>query len=59
MSKVMYENVYGLWGQLNDDGNIVEGNAGFRGMPICPKCKEPTYNEDKCPFCGAELEYEV
>ena len=48
MSKVEYEEVYGLWG----------GKEGTAKMPICPKCKQPTYNEDICPFCKEELEYE-
>ena len=58
MSKVIYEDVYGLWGELNSDGNMLEKNIGVRGMPMCPKCKEPTYNEKVCPFCGEELKYE-
>lgn len=42
--KVIYEEFYGV--------------SGIQNMPMCPKCKEPTYSESKCPFCGTELEYE-
>ena len=52
MSKVIYEETYGLW--TNKNGQYF----GTKSFPMCPKCKEPTYNEDKCPFCGEELEYE-
>jgi len=50
MSKVNYEESYGIW-----DGDTKEG---IRMFPMCPKCNEPTYSDDKCPFCGEELEYE-
>lgn len=50
MSKVIYEEYYGIW-----SGDTREGT---QAMPMCPKCKEPTYSKDKCPFCGEELEYE-
>ena len=32
------------------------GIQGIYTMPMCPKCNEPTYSEEKCPFCGQELE---
>lgn len=47
MSKVVYEDSYGIW----RDG------LGTAQIPVCPKCKEPTYNEDICPFCREKLEY--
>ncbi len=58
MSKVIYEEFYGIWGETDENGNMIEKNMGVKGMPICPKCKEPTYNEDICPFCKEPLEYE-
>ena len=48
MSKVEYTDVYGLWGDKGE---------GSVKMPICPKCKQPTYNQDICPFCDEKLEY--
>lgn len=24
-------------------------------VPLCAKCKEPTYSEPVCPFCGVDL----
>lgn len=27
-------------------------------MPMCPRCKEPTYSKDECPFCGQKIEWE-
>jgi hypothetical protein len=26
-------------------------------MPMCPRCKEPTYSEPACPFCNQEIEW--
>lgn len=57
MSKVIYEQVYGLWGYEDENGNLIDNGIGVKGMPICPKCKEPTYNENRCPFCNEPLEY--
>ena len=48
MSKVVYEETYGIW----------NGKEEIQEFPMCPKCNEPTYGEDNCPFCGEELEYE-
>lgn len=25
------------------------------GMPMCPSCKEPTYSDERCVFCGQKL----
>ena len=47
MGKVIFEETYGIW----------EDGVGIKGVPMCPKCKEPTYNEENCPFCGEKLEY--
>ena len=44
MSKVIWEETYGI--------------NGIEEFPMCPKCNEPTYSKEKCPFCGEELEYE-
>lgn len=49
MSKIIYQEIYGIWGK--------EGE-GIKEIPVCPRCNEPTYGDDKCPFCGEELEYE-
>ena len=45
--KVIYEESYGIW----------NGEEGIQYMPMCPKCKNPTYDLDECPFCGEKLEY--
>jgi hypothetical protein len=26
-------------------------------MPMCPRCKEPTYSKEYCPFCGQWIEW--
>ena len=27
-------------------------------MPMCPRCHEPSYSLEKCPFCGQLIEWE-
>ena len=33
------------------------GIQGIYTMPMCPKCNEPTYSKEKCPFCGQEIDW--
>lgn len=30
-------------------------NGDVYGVPTCPECKEPTYSEERCPFCNQSL----
>lgn len=41
--EVKYEETYGI--------------NGVELYPMCPKCNEPTYSMDICPFCKTKLEY--
>lgn len=55
MSKVKYEETFGLWGYQDEKGSFIDDCIGVKFMPMCPKCNEPTYNQEKCPFCRRKI----
>ena len=51
--------LYELWSRrLEIPKEWIRGNGvcdafdQVNGMPTCPTCKEVTYGEPRCPFCG-------
>lgn len=38
-----------------DDYDFVTDKIIPNGVPICPVCKEPAYETDKCVFCGQKF----
>ncbi|EHQ88233.1 hypothetical protein [Desulfosporosinus youngiae] len=62
ISSEMPESLYSLFAQRLETptewilGNELVGidDKPYR-VPTCPTCKEPTYGESKCPFCGQAL----